>query len=180
MTELSEQRRALLIALEQIIGRCYNPHSTRTEFFGPGEWDVAEVGREFNYPLRQTDPNNIRTRHYKFGANEMYIIENLERLLVFLENRFGFEVDSPDWIAGFTPGGVVVGQVLDGHSAELGGLLRGDIIISAEGKPVMDMGDFKKARNTVPPGGVLRLTVLRSGVDKELSLLRPAEASSGT
>ncbi len=108
MTKTSKARRRLLIKLEEIVGnQCYNKN---IQNYGPG--GVREVeGRAFRYPLtlRSSDGTTtevrgrsipldvtddmLRSGHYAFGANQLDVMEGLERVLQFLEKNHGLVVE---------------------------------------------------------------------------------------
>lgn len=89
--------------MESIIGNnCYNGNIQN--WGAGGEW-LGE-GREFRYPITflkkgtikqkswSTDPSmemsRMRTGYYAFGANRLYIIQALERILTKLEINYKF------------------------------------------------------------------------------------------
>ena len=101
---LTFRRRNLLRRLEHIIGQCYNPHSTTAIAYGR----YYEYGREFNYSPRfgsgdsetkwynerkDRDGQILKRGRCKFGANHMYVYQNLEELLLFLEKEFDISFD---------------------------------------------------------------------------------------
>ena len=59
------------------------------------------------------------------------------------------------------PEGVWVNSVLPGSGAQAGGLVRGDIIIEANGKTVRSVTELNAIKNTLKPGDNLRLRVYR-------------------
>ncbi len=102
--KISAARKKLLIKLESLIGNeCYN---SNIQNWGP--YGVFEgSGREFRYPITFRDSENekFKRRHvesdidaksllggyYAFGANELHIMAGLERVLLFLEEEYGFK-----------------------------------------------------------------------------------------
>ena len=94
-------KKKILSEMESIIGnRCYNGN---IQNWGPGgEW--LEEGREFRYPITflgkdlkkdkcwHSDPlmtiQRMRTGYYAFGANRLYIIQALEKILEHLESNY--------------------------------------------------------------------------------------------
>ncbi len=109
---MSKARRRLLVQLEGILGNeCYNGN---IQNYGPGGVREAE-GRSFRYPLtlRSSDGTTtkvrartippdvtddmIRSGYYAFGANQLDVMEGLEKILRFLERNHGLVVDpQPD------------------------------------------------------------------------------------
>ncbi|WP_290518538.1 hypothetical protein [Alcanivorax sp.] len=100
----------ILIEMEEIIGGlCYN---SNMQNYGPGgEWEGE--GREFRYPLSFVDSSGITRKshvlfekfmeeadlknyslngHYKFGANQLMIMQGLRNVVKHLENNYGFEL----------------------------------------------------------------------------------------
>src|SRR5262249_20427859 len=66
--------------------------------------------------------------------------------------------------------GVVVGDVSPLSPAQKGGLQRGDIILRVNGKPVNDSNQLRMDISMMEPGTSVKLSVLRDGKDKQLSL----------
>jgi serine protease Do len=66
--------------------------------------------------------------------------------------------------------GVVVGDVSPKSPAQEGGMQRGDIILEVNGKPVSDSNQLRMDISMMQPGSNLKLKVLRSGTEKEMSL----------
>jgi len=59
--------------------------------------------------------------------------------------------------------GALIGDVTPGSPASRAGLQRGDIILDANGKTVVDASQFRLETAMTPPGTTMRLTVLRNG-----------------
>ncbi|MBE9398933.1 hypothetical protein IOQ59_16865 [Pontibacterium sp. N1Y112] len=96
-------KKKILAEMESIIGNsCYNGN---IQNWGPGgEW--YGEGREFRYPItfldqgalknkcRSSDPSmpiqRMRTGYYAFGANRLYIIQALEKVVERLESKYNF------------------------------------------------------------------------------------------
>jgi hypothetical protein len=109
MTEnMSKARRRVLVQLESILGNeCYNAN---IQNYGPGGVREA-VGRAFRYPvtLRLNDgtttkvrqnmippdvPDDmVRSGYYAFGANQLDVMEGLEKILKFLEKHHGLVLE---------------------------------------------------------------------------------------
>ena len=174
---LPRERVDLLKSLERIMAVCYNPHSTRAEFVGPDDWEIAETGREFTYPLTYGEPGNLTTAHYKFGANEMYVFQNLNKVLDYLAEHPGDLIRRPKWRVGFHPAGIRVGRVLRSRPAYNGGLRQNDLIVGVNDEEVRDMSEFETLRDAVPPGGDLFITVSRRGARRRLTVSRPKETA---
>ena len=90
--KMPKRRIELLLSLENLIGNeCYNPNIRN------GVWPE---GREFRYPMTFIGPDGKRTKwpnttsgeivmtgYYAFGANQLRIIQGLDRVLHFLEEK---------------------------------------------------------------------------------------------
>lgn len=66
--------------------------------------------------------------------------------------------------------GIVITRTISGGPAELGGLLRGDIIIGIRGKPVNDPIDIVQAIKESRPGDVITIEYLRDGKATSLNV----------
>lgn len=66
--------------------------------------------------------------------------------------------------------GVVVGDVSPKSPAQEGGIQRGDIILEVNGKPVNDSNQLRMDISMMEPGTNVKLTVLRSGSEKQMFL----------
>jgi Do/DeqQ family serine protease len=66
--------------------------------------------------------------------------------------------------------GVVVGDVSPKSPAQDGGIERGDIILDVNGKPVTDSNQLRMDISMMQPGSTVKLTVLRNGSEKQMSL----------
>jgi hypothetical protein len=103
--KVTKARKALLIELESIIGnQCYNAN---IQNWGPGGMFEGE-GREFRYPItfrdgerqkikkRYVDPDmkvdTVLGGYYAFGANELHIMNGLNRVLDYLERKYQLEI----------------------------------------------------------------------------------------
>ena len=64
------------------------------------------------------------------------------------------------------PVGVWVNSVAEGSGAHFGGVLRGDIIIEANGKKVTSTNELNAVKNTLKPGDTLKIKVYREGKGK--------------
>ena len=108
---LNEERKELLIKLELLIGNeCYN---SNIQNYGPGGvWEGD--GRDFRYPITFINENNekVKTRYlnskvndgsvtkdmltngyYAFGANELHIMQGLNKVLDYLEKEYGLDIN---------------------------------------------------------------------------------------
>jgi len=65
-------------------------------------------------------------------------------------------------------GGVLVSGILPDSPAEKGGLKRGDILLSIDGKPVAGVGEFKLLVASIPAGKDVDLVLWRQGEKKNL------------
>jgi Do/DeqQ family serine protease len=72
--------------------------------------------------------------------------------------------------------GVLVTDVAAGGAAEKAGLKRGDVVTTAQGKPVRSSAEFKSRLFEVKPGDDLVLTVLRKGQKLGLTVRTSAGA----
>lgn len=66
--------------------------------------------------------------------------------------------------------GILVAQVSDDSPAAKAGLKQGDVIVSYKGKPVTDIGDFRNRVALTPPGSREKLTIIRDGDRREVSV----------
>jgi len=77
--------------------------------------------------------------------------------------------------------GALVASVEDNSPAANGGMMRGDVIREVNGKEINDQGELRNQIADVEPGSTLSMKVLRSGVEKTLSIkvaARPVETAS--
>lgn len=101
--KLSRSRRDLLVELESILGgECYNAN---IQNYGPGGVRLGE-GRAFRYPITMRDSRGrvikcrdaripasasdemVRSGYYAFGANQLDVMEGIEKILQLLERRY--------------------------------------------------------------------------------------------
>lgn len=68
------------------------------------------------------------------------------------------------------PAGALVAQVLDKGPAQQGGLLVGDVILAANGQPIVVSGDLPHLVGTLKPGSKVVLDLMRDGERKTVSL----------
>jgi serine protease Do len=66
--------------------------------------------------------------------------------------------------------GILVAQVSAGSPAGKAGLRQGDVIIAYRGQPVKEIGRFRNRVSLTPPGSREKLTILRDGKRKTLSV----------
>lgn len=66
--------------------------------------------------------------------------------------------------------GCVVMDVTDGSPAQKGGLARGDLIVSANGKPVNDSSDLKNAVGALEPGAQIVIGIVRDKKSASVTL----------
>jgi serine protease Do len=66
--------------------------------------------------------------------------------------------------------GALVSQVTPGSPAEKAGLQIEDVIVSADGREIVDNGDLSRYIASQPPGKTVKLEVLRDGATKSLSV----------
>jgi serine protease Do len=63
-----------------------------------------------------------------------------------------------------------VAEVTPGTAAAAAGLMPGDDLLSAAGQPLISIADFAWVLHRTPDSGTLKLNVLRSGAEKELTV----------
>ncbi|WP_137885367.1 hypothetical protein [Pseudomonas sp. 2FE] len=108
--EKEKRLQLLLVNLERLIGdNCYN---SNIQNYGPGgEWEGE--GREFRYPIAYRDSygnerkekyfwptgldeqhlKNFSTNgHYKFGANQLMIMQGLRKVIKYLEDNHALKI----------------------------------------------------------------------------------------
>ncbi len=66
--------------------------------------------------------------------------------------------------------GVLVTKVMPGSPAEKGGLKSGDIIVKFNGEPVKNVTDLQLKVINTPPGKKVKITVIRNGAEKVLTV----------
>lgn len=66
--------------------------------------------------------------------------------------------------------GIVVAQISEDSPADAAGLEQGDVILEMDGVAVKSVGPFRNRVAATPPGTKVRLTVLRNGKEKKLTL----------
>ncbi|TVQ82263.1 MAG: hypothetical protein EA357_09900 [Micavibrio sp.] len=103
--KVSARRKKLLIEMEHIIGNeCYN---ASIQNWGPNGVFEGE-GRDFRYPItfRNEDGEKLKKRYvdnsistdqlmdgyYAFGANELHIMNGLNRVLSLLEEQYDLKL----------------------------------------------------------------------------------------
>lgn len=115
--KLSRHRKELLRILEAKIGECYNPHSTTMTARDWGSYYEMEKGRRFNYPVTYLDMKGDKTKnpifadpkfyedadervlmtaYYAFGANQLPVFWNLNKILEYLEKEYGLVIDEAE------------------------------------------------------------------------------------
>ena len=107
---ISNKHKQLLFDLEEIIGEyCYNKNIQNYN-----NWEKEDEGRwirypiyfedqpgylsktkcpEDDYPINKITSKKIRSGHYKFGANELYIMQALIGVIEYLEDKYELDVD---------------------------------------------------------------------------------------
>lgn len=106
---MNEWRNRLLIELEKIVGNEF--YKRNIQNWGPGGVCEGE-GRTFRYPLilhdkeghatktRQVDAalpaEQVITGMYKFGANELSIMRELDQLLTHLERHYRLDLKTKE------------------------------------------------------------------------------------
>lgn len=96
----AKKKKELMIEIENIIGNsCYNGNIKN---LGPNYVRYCD-GREFRYPITFIDEdakkekcwstdqsmplNRVKTGYYAFGANQLHIMEAIEKVINFLEEN---------------------------------------------------------------------------------------------
>ncbi|MCA1771308.1 MAG: Do family serine endopeptidase [Halomonas sp.] len=69
-----------------------------------------------------------------------------------------------------TPQGVIVADVVDGGPAEKAGLEPGDVLLSVDGRPILDARATMSDIASIKPGTELPLTIVRDGERIEMTL----------
>jgi S1-C subfamily serine protease len=92
--------------------------------------------------------------------------------------RYGFSYDAIDAARAKRLGlpgaeGLAIDRVIRGLPADLAGLKTDDVLLQADGVPVVDRKTFTEALDRLPAGGNMRLTVLRGEQRLEVEL-KPA------
>ena len=64
--------------------------------------------------------------------------------------------------------GILIAQVAEDSPATAAGLKAGDIIVSYQGQPVADVGDFRNRVALTPPGSAVQFTIMRNGKRHDL------------
>lgn len=65
--------------------------------------------------------------------------------------------------------GILISQVTDNSPAAKAGLKQGDVIVSFQGEPVSDVGDFRNRVSLTPPGSQATLVIYRNGERQEIT-----------
>ncbi|MBI2520053.1 MAG: DegQ family serine endoprotease [Bdellovibrio sp.] len=66
--------------------------------------------------------------------------------------------------------GILVSDVTASSPADKAGLKRGDVIISLDGKPVIDVGTFRNAVSQMKPGDSKEIVVIRNGREEKIKV----------
>ncbi len=66
--------------------------------------------------------------------------------------------------------GILVAQVSENAPAQKAGLKQGDVIVSYQGKPVTNVGDFRNRVSLTPPGTRETLSIVRDGKTMEIAI----------
>ena len=72
------------------------------------------------------------------------------------------------WLTSQT--GVVIDQVGGFSPASRAGLMKGDVVIMFDGHRVRNVADFSRLVEETPPGWTVKITVVRGGNTRELSI----------
>jgi Do/DeqQ family serine protease len=77
-------------------------------------------------------------------------------------------------------GGAVIQRVQHDTPAERGGIKTGDVVVAIDGKPLVNASELRNRVGLMPLGQDVRMTVLRNGSKKDLSLTIEKEAKAIT
>lgn len=104
---ISKTRKALLVKLESIIGNEF--YNANIQNWGPGGVFEGE-GREFRYPItfyskagekqkqwrvdETMATDMIKGGYYACGANELHIMNALDKILTYLETEYELDIES--------------------------------------------------------------------------------------
>ncbi len=80
------------------------------------------------------------------------------------------------------PRGALIGDVTPNSPAAQGGLLRGDVVLELDGKPIADSRDLSLKIAESSPGMVVKMKIIRNTAERELSVRlgeMPAQAARG-
>ncbi|MBI5235323.1 MAG: DegQ family serine endoprotease [Deltaproteobacteria bacterium] len=68
------------------------------------------------------------------------------------------------------PNGALISAVSPGEPAETAGLKAGDVIISFDGKPIVDLSDLPRTVAATSPGKSVEVKIIRDGKEKALTI----------
>lgn len=71
---------------------------------------------------------------------------------------------------GVTPLNVVIEQVRANSPASRAGLMKGDIVTVFDGQRVLNANQFSRLVDETPPGWTVKMTIVRNGKVRELSI----------
>jgi len=78
-----------------------------------------------------------------------------------LSESFGIEVNK----------GILVSQVTENSPADKAGLKVGDLIVRYQDREVSEVGDFRNRIALTPPGSEVKLSIIRNGKHKDISVI---------
>jgi len=78
-----------------------------------------------------------------------------------------------------TTNGLYVSELVAGGGAEAAGLQKGDVITKVEGNNVYESSDLQERVGRLQPGDKIRLTVLRSGSERNFTVTLKGEPAAG-
>jgi serine protease Do len=120
------------------------------------------------------------------------ILPQLESKGVVTRGWLGASVQpiSPELAEFFGPGSALVADVTPGGPAERGGLRRGDVVVSIDGKAIQEIRELPRAVSKAPVGSTVALGIVRDGREvtlhieveelaDEVTLARPAARIGG-
>lgn len=75
------------------------------------------------------------------------------------------------WTAGvLSPNGIVIEHVRADSPASRAGLMKGDVVTIFDGERVMNANQFSRLVEETPPGWTVKMTIVRDGKVRELSI----------
>lgn len=105
--EITKEMIPLILEIEETIGGyCYNPHSYDgwREIQGKeyrylptylvGDGPDAELKKSAYWLNKDITTENVRSMHYRFGANHLYIAKGIIEAMGILEQRYGIDFNA--------------------------------------------------------------------------------------
>ncbi len=112
------------------------------------------------------------TSTYTSGVRGIHFAIPSNSITMFLETVTN--VSASGLVIGITGtdsgSGVVVDSVREGSAAEKSGILKGDLILKADGKPVKTVSELNKIRDSHQMGDTMTLSIYRDGEALEITI----------